>query len=101
MPGKRIHLADIKRVSVRVLFEHAGERSIGVRFSSERVICHCQGRLPPFVCRLLLSFEQRAVAVTALEQYEAKVKVPQAKVGRIFSNGRIAATASGRWPRRI
>ena len=71
-----------------------------VKSTSERVICHCQARLPPFVCRLLLHFEQRDVAVTALEQYEAKVKVPPSKgrsniqqpSNRSFGLGQMAAT---------
>jgi hypothetical protein len=31
---KRIHFGDVKRVSVRLVFKHAGKRSIGIRLAA-------------------------------------------------------------------
>jgi hypothetical protein len=52
-------------VSIRLLLKHAGKRSIGVRFSSERVVRHREATLLRFVARRLLYLEQRGFAVTA------------------------------------
>src|SRR5450631_4771236 len=71
----RIHLGYPERVFARLLFEHAGERSIGVRFSPERVINNCQALLLSCVVCFLLHLDECGVAVTARKQYEAKVIV--------------------------